>query len=134
MAVTVASRTLSVFIRRPLADVYAFVSNPVNLSQWASGLGQSVVRSGSGWAVQTAAGLMKMVFAEKNDLGVVDHYVYPPGGGEVYVPMRVLAHGDGSEVILTLFRLPAMSDEDYDNDAAVVQRDLDRLRQLLEQS
>jgi hypothetical protein len=72
-----------------------------------------------------------MVFAARNDYGVVDHTVYPPDGSEVYVPMRVVRHGDGSTVILTLFRQPGMSDEDYGRDTQLVQQDLQRLRSVL---
>lgn len=123
--------TLSVFIPRPYAEVYDFMSQPENLPQWAGGLGQEVQKLDDGWLVQTAAGPMRMTFAGRNDFGVLDHTVYPPGVAAVYVPMRVLAHGSGSEVMLTLFRQPEMSDEDYARDAETVGQDLQRLQQLL---
>lgn len=46
--------------------------------------------------------------------------------------MRVLSNGSGSEEIFTLFRLPDMSDEKYDEDAARVERDLKTLKNTLE--
>jgi hypothetical protein len=42
---------------------------------------------------------MKFRFVKRNEFGVLDHYVNPAPGVEVYVPMRVLANGSGSEVI-----------------------------------
>jgi hypothetical protein len=75
---------------------------------------------------------MKIRFAGPNDLGVVDHYVSPAAGVEVYMPMRVLPNGPGSEVILTVFRLPDMSDEKYAEDACMVERDLRTLKKILE--
>jgi hypothetical protein len=51
-------------------------------------------------------------------------------GVEVYVPLRVVANGDGSE--LTLFRQPQMSDDKFEADTEWVQRDLATLKQLLE--
>jgi hypothetical protein len=67
---------------------------------------------------------MKVQFTGRNDFGVVDHFIYPAPGVEIYVPMRVIANGTGSEVIFTLFRLPEMSDEKFAEDAGWVARDL----------
>lgn len=75
---------------------------------------------------------MKVRFVEKNDLGVLDHYVDPAPGVEVYVPMRVLSNGSGSEVIFTLFRLPDMSEEKYAEDVGLVEQDLRTLKNVLE--
>ena len=51
---------------------------------------------------------------------------------DIYIPMRVIANGTGSEVILTLFRLPDMTDEAFARDATWVERDLNALKALLE--
>lgn len=126
------SRTLSVSIGRPPGDVYAFASDPENLPKWAKGLGESVRKHSSGWIVETPQGPMQLRFAERNPFGVLDHYVTTPSGIEVYVPMRVVSNGDGSEVLLTLFRLPGMSDERYAEDQRLVERDLRALKDLLE--
>ncbi|WP_300266119.1 hypothetical protein [Microbacterium sp.] len=39
-------------------------------------------------------------------------------------PLRVLRNGDGSEVVFTLFRLPDVTDDDFEKDAALVRADL----------
>jgi len=75
---------------------------------------------------------MKLKFAEKNNFGVLDHYVTTPAGMEIYVPMRVLANGTGSEVLFTLFRLPGMTDEKYAEDMKMVEQDLQTLKTILE--
>lgn len=75
---------------------------------------------------------MKIRFAEKNDFGVLDHYVTPAQGVEVYVPMRVVPNGSGSEVIFTLFKTPEMSDKQFAEDAGMVERDLKTLKSVLE--
>lgn len=126
------SRTLSVSINCPRDRVYAFVSNPENFPRWAAGLCKSVRKSDTGWIVETTQGPMNLRFAEKNDLGVLDHYVSPSPGIEIYVPMRVLANGPGSELVFTLFRLPGMSDEKFAEDAKMVMRDLETLKELLD--
>jgi len=75
---------------------------------------------------------MNVRFVKNNDLGVLDHYVSPAPGAEVYVPMRVLPNGSGSDVLFTLFKLPGMSDEKYAEDAGLVTRDLETLKRVLE--
>ena len=82
--------------------------------------------------MQTAQGAMKIRFAEKNAFGVLDHYVTPTQGSEIYVPMRVLPNGGGSTVIFTLFQLPDMSDEACTKDAQLVEQDLRELKKCLE--
>jgi hypothetical protein len=126
------SRTLSVSINCPVDRVYAFVSNPENLAGWAAGLCKSVRKSDAGWIVETTQGPMNLRFAERNDLGVLDHYVSPAPGVEVYVPMRVLPNGSGSELLFTLFQLPGMSDGKFAEDAGLVTRDLETLKAMLE--
>ncbi len=54
-------------------------------------------------------------------------------GVNVFVPMRVVPNGDGSEVIFTLFRTEDMSDENYAKDIALVDRDLKNLQKILEE-
>jgi hypothetical protein len=130
--VLMASRTLSVSIACPPDKVYEFVSNPENIPKWAKGLGKSVSREGSYWIVESSLGSMKVRFAENNKFGVLDQYVTTPSGVEVYVPLRVLANGKGSEVIFTLFRLPDMTDEQYTEDSKMVEQDLKTLKDLLE--
>jgi hypothetical protein len=132
MTTLLQSRTLSVSIDCPPDGVYAFVSNPENLPGWAAGLCKSVRKSDAGWIVETTQGPMNLRFAEKNSLGVLDHYVNPAPGTEIYVPMRVLSNGSGSTVLFTLFQLPGMSDEKYAEDAALVTRDLETLKRVLE--
>jgi hypothetical protein len=48
--------------------------------------------------------------------------------------MRVLADGSGgSEVIFTLFRQPTMTDADFARDKGMVEADLAKLKQVLEE-
>jgi hypothetical protein len=86
------------------------------------------------WIAETPQGPMKVRFTERNNFGVLDHYVIPELGVEVYIPMRVIADGGGSELIFTVFRLPGMSNEKFAEDAKWVERDLEALKNLLEAS
>ncbi len=127
-----ASRHLSVHIDRPVAEVYAFASEPANLPRWAPGLGTSVVQDDGTWFVETSEGRARVTFAPRNEFGVLDHEVLTPSGETVYVPMRALADGDATEVVFTLRRSPGMTDDELERDTGLVTRDLARLRDVLE--
>jgi len=123
---------MTVSIARDPADVYAFASNPSNLPQWAAGLGRSVAPAGDEWQVTTAQGTAGLRFTPPNSYGVLDHTVRLPDGTQIHVPMRVLANGTGSEVVITLYRMPGMDDAAFARDAGMMQDDLAALKALLE--
>lgn len=126
------ARHISVSIKRPVEAVYSFASNPLNLPAWAAGLSGSIRKEGSEWIAESPMGTVKVKFAEKNNSGILDHYVTLPSGAVAYVPMRVVQNNDGSEVIFTLFRLPDTSDENFQKDGELVERDLKTLKAILE--
>jgi hypothetical protein len=126
------SRFISERIDRPAAEVYAYASDPANLPEWAPGLGSSVEQVDGRWFVDTSDGRVGLALAPANDYGVLDHEVTLPTGEVVYNPMRVVADGDGSEVVFSLRRQPDMSDQDFDRDTGLVQADLTRLKRVLE--
>jgi len=128
------SRQIAVWIDRRAADVYEYASNPANVPRWAPGLGTSVEQIDGRWFVETESGRLGLSFVEHNPYGVLDHEVTLPSGEVVYNPMRVIPHGDDCEVVFSLRRRPAMSDEDFARDAGLVQADLTRLKQVVEAS
>jgi hypothetical protein len=103
-------------IERPPQEVFAFVRDQKNLPKWASGLSAAT----------------KVRFVDANSYGVLDHYVSVDAGPEVYMPMRVFPNGEGSEVLITVFRQPGTSDEKFGEDTQWVRRDLETLKALLE--
>jgi len=130
---TLESRTLSVSINRRPDEVYAFISNPENLPQWAPAFCKSVRRTGAEWIVETPDGPVKIRFVAPNAFRVADHYVIPAPDLEIYVPLRVLPNGSsGSELILTLFRQPNMAEEQFRRDIEMVTRDMKVLKKILE--
>ena len=125
-------RYLSVSIELEPEVVYAFTSDPENLPRWASGLGQGVKRAGEHWEVETEQGPVGLRFTPPNEYGVLDHTVVLADGTEIYVPMRVMPNGKGSEVMLALFRQPGMDDAAFARDAGLMQNDLWALKELME--
>lgn len=126
------TRALSVRINRSAAEAYEFLYRPENFAKWASGLGGSLRQEGSAWVVQTPEGIATVRFSERNSHGVLDHQVTLPRGAPVYVPLRLVAHGAGCELVLTLFRRPETSDEKFAADAEWVMRDLEAAKRILE--
>ena len=129
---TFQSQHISTQVNRPPDEVYEFASNPVNLPQWASGLSGSIENVDGEWLAESPMGQVKVKFAERNDLGVLDHDVTLPSGETFYNPMRVFANGEGSEVVFTLYRRPEMTDQGLADDEAAIRTDLATLKSLLE--
>jgi hypothetical protein len=132
MSTTYQVRHISVSIDRPPGEVYAFASNPANLPQWATGLSGSIRKIDGEWIADAPTGKVKIRFAARNELGILDHEVTLESGVKIYVPMRVIANHKGSEIIFTLIRQPEMSDEKFAEDARWVKKDLGKLKALLE--
>ena len=126
------SKTLTVSVKCEPQKACRFVTNPENLPKWATAFCKSVRKEKEEWIVETAQGPVTIRFVPKNDLGVADHYVTPSPGVDIYVPMRVVANGADSEIMLTLFQLADMSDDVYARDIQWVERDLRTLKGMLE--
>ncbi|HEX9449342.1 MAG TPA: polyketide cyclase [Dongiaceae bacterium] len=129
---------ISVWVNRDPAAAYDFLHQPENFPRWATGLASGLRRATdvamdrNEWIATGPEGESRVRFTARNDFGVVDHVVVLPDGQQIAIPLRVIGNGSGSEVVLTLFRLPDMSDEILARDADWVRRDLARLKALLE--
>jgi len=125
------SRTVSVSIPCNWQALYERIWRPENFPEWASGLGGADMKQeGQLWKATGPGGTVSIRFTDHNDFGVMDHWVELPDGQAVYVPLRVIANGEGAEVQLTLFRQPGMSDDKFEADAEWVRRDLEALKLL----
>lgn len=125
-------RIVHVSIGAPAERVYAFVADPENLPRWAPNFGHAITRDGDAWTMHTADGPVGVRFAPPNALGVLDHWVTLPDGGELHNPVRVVANGTGSVLAFTLFAQDGWTEAQLAADAALVTADLERLKALLE--
>lgn len=128
------SRTVSVEIAVPAAEVYRCVRDPEQLPRWAAGICKSVTVVGAVWQVDTGTelGTVQLAFCPDNSFGVLDHVVTLPNGQSQNNPMRVVANGAGSELMFTVFQSEGMSDEAFVKDIQAVTRDLKTIKTLLE--
>ncbi|MEK6555241.1 MAG: SRPBCC family protein [Bdellovibrionota bacterium] len=129
---TFEAKNISISISRPFNEVYMFISNPMNLPKWATGLSGSIENVNGDWIAESPMGKVKIKFAESNKFGVVDHDVTLDSGITFHNPMRVLSNKNGSEVIFTLFRQADMTAEKFTTDADWVKKDLEKLKAALE--
>jgi len=126
------SKTFSIAIDCEPKAVYAFVSDLSNLPKWGKTFCRSIKRTNGGWILESPQGRVGIRMSEPNALGVLDHYVSPAPGVEFLVPMRVVANGTGSEVVFTLFKQPGMSEDNFQSDIGMVEKDLATLKDVLE--
>ncbi|ASY56900.1 polyketide cyclase [Sinorhizobium sp. CCBAU 05631] len=131
---TMAARIIHVSIERDWRDVYAFMADHQKMPLWASGLSTGLARDGDEWIAPGPLGNARVRFAPANEFGVVDHLVKLENGAKIHNALRVVPNGDGAEVMFTLLRQFDMSDEQLAADAACVQKDLDTLKTILEES
>lgn len=126
------AHTLSVSIDCPPSVVAAFVTDPRNMPAWAGGLCKSVRQEGDAWRVDTGEGEVGLRFCGPTAHGILDHEITMAPDLTLYIPMRVVPNGAGSEVLFTLFQPPGMTDIRRDQDLALVAEDLQRLKALME--
>ena len=69
------SRTLSVSINCKPKTIYEFVLNLENFPRWAKMACRSIKLLNGEWIAETPQGQVKVRITERNDLGILDHYV-----------------------------------------------------------
>ena len=118
------SRTISVSTKRDPKVVYEFVLNLENLPRWARSTFQSIKQLNGNWVAETIQGSVTIDLTERNNFGVLDHFVKLSSDAVIFVPMRVIKDGEGSEVIFTWFQTADMPDDKFAEDAKSVKQDL----------
>lgn len=126
------AKYISVTINLDHKLVYEFMSDPTNLPKWARGLSGSINKENDHWVAVSPMGKVFVKFVEKNNFGILDHEVTLESGQTFYNPLRVIRNKDGAEVVFTLFKSPGMSDQDFNNDAEIIFKDLLKLKTILE--
>ena len=126
------SHLIQFFIARPVDEVYAFLADPQNYPRWAAVDGGITQIRQNEWLTRTAFGDRIVRFSEPNPYGVLDHAVYAQGEEPVMMPMRVVANGEGTEVMFLFYRRDDMNDEQFKSTIEWVTTDLLTLQSLLE--
>lgn len=119
-------------IHAPPRRVYEYLCDLRNWPRFAPWIRSVRTTSGGGGTFETDDGPMHLRFGAANAFGILDHHVTTASGSEIYNPLRVIANGDGSELVFVLFQAESVSDDEFAADRKAVERDLARIRKLLE--
>lgn len=129
---TAEIRNITAQIDAPPQRVYEFARDPYNLPRWAPSFFLEVERVENEWVVRSPLGPARLEFAPLNEEGVLDHTLRLETGELFVNHMRVLPHGEGSEIGFALERREDMDDAQFEEDAAMVAADFARLKALVE--
>ena len=121
------ARHIARFIDRKPADICAFLADHRNLPKWAAGLCAGVSEENGVVLSESPMCKVQVRFSAGAEYGIFDHDVTLPDGNTFHNPLRVLKNDDGSEVVFTLYRRAGVTDDAYEEDAATIAADLERL-------
>jgi uncharacterized protein YndB with AHSA1/START domain len=129
---TLRTVTKTVSIDAPPNKVFAFLADASTWPRWAIVNVKSITKAdGEWWQMQTPAGPARLRIRPQEDLGVLDHdFVVPEG--KWTVPARVVPNGTGTLFMITFFQPPTFTDESFDQQTALVDKELMTLKNILE--
>ena len=129
-----ASEVVKVSIRRPYAEVYEFLADPMNFTRWAS-VPDSIMEplGGSDWLVDLPSGRRVIRVAPRNTFGVFDYQTFEPGEDSgPTTPCRLVANQEGADLHLIWFQREGVTDGQFRSEMEWAASDLQRLKALLE--
>src|SRR5688572_2165512 len=100
MGSTVHSKTLTATLNQSPVRVYDYVANLENLPHWHNAFCRSVRPSAAGWTVETPRGTAAVRMIRDDRARLADLVMVAPDGAEMTAAMRVLANGEGAELVL----------------------------------
>src|SRR4051812_48253361 len=101
---TMRTKTLSITISRPWKDVFDFLADAENLPRWNRGYCRQLKKQAGKWCMDSPLGEVQVQLITDHFSGVLDQQIIPSTGPAFRVPLRVLENGEGSEVVMTVFR------------------------------
>ncbi len=124
--------TKTISIDAPQEQVFAFLADAANWPKWAIVNVKSVKPSGGPWwDIETPAGMAKLRIRPNADLGTLDHDFNSPDASWT-VPARLVANGSGCVFMITFFQPPSFSRQFFEEQVALVDKELAQLKTLME--
>jgi hypothetical protein len=127
------SITKSVAIDRAPGEVFAYLAEARNWPQWSvvNVLAIEATSDPAWWKMTTPHGPGELRIRGDVATGLLDHDFRDPQAAWT-VPARVVANGRGAEFLITFFQPPALDDEEFDRQAALIDTELATLKHILE--
>ena len=85
------------------------------------------------WSFSTPRGNANLKFKHNKSFGILDH-LYEDEETAWEVPMRVVPSGDDSEVIVTISKPDAITDEQFDQRMKEIDEAFKKLKELIEKN
>ncbi|MFB5631251.1 MAG: hypothetical protein ACE5RN_06660 [Nitrosopumilaceae archaeon] len=121
------SRTITFSVNRKTADAFDAILNlPPKMMPDAS------KQADGWWSFTSPWGPTKLKFFENKQLGILDHEVID-NETKWNVPMRIVSHGNDSEVITTIIKPDSISDQTFDERMKEIEKIILSMKQLLEE-
>lgn len=126
------SVTKTISIDAPRDRVFAFLADAANWPKWAVVNVKSIEpNDGTWWNMETPAGKAKLSIRPNAELGILDHD-FNATDASWTVPARVVSNGSGCEFMITFLQPPSFTREFFEEQVALVDRELAKLKSLME--
>jgi hypothetical protein len=86
---------------------------------------------GGWWEMETPAGKAKLRIRPNAEFGTLDHDFNAPDANWT-VPARVVPNGSGSEFMITFFQPPSFTKEFFEEQVALVDKELAQSKKIME--
>jgi hypothetical protein len=132
---TLRSITKTVRINCDPEKAFRFLSDLANWPRWAIVNVLSISKSSDPewWDMVTPRGAARLRMRADASHGILDHdFLDPQASWTVY--SRIIPNGSGAEFMITFFQPPAFSDEFFDEQIKLVDKELAKLKEILEAS
>ncbi len=124
--------TKTVSIEAPASAVFKFLADAQNWPKWAIVNVNSIAPGEDGWwRMETPAGSAKLRIRPEASFGILDHDFNSPEASWT-VPARVVRNGTGCEFMITFYRPPNFTKEFFEQQIALVDKELAQLKHLME--
>ena len=124
--------TKTIAIDAPMQRVFKFLADASNWPKWAIVNVKSVKPApDQWWDMETPSGMAKLRIRSNAEFGVLDHDFDAPDASWT-VPARVVPNGNGCEFMITFFQPPAFTKQFFEQQLALVDKELAQLKSLME--
>ncbi len=121
------SRTITIAVNKKTADAFdAILSIPEKLMPDAK------KNKDGWWSFTSQSGPARLKFKENKQLGILDHQ-FVDSVATWDVPMRVVANGEDSAIIITLIKPASVSDQIFDERLKELEYVMQNMKQILDE-